>query len=182
MIQGILDGTANREPQFRRFYIKHRYMFLIWTTILNKSVLKWTLNEPRFGIIYFYPGKIGIWGLQHSLWSWKHWKSQFFYFLLSWKCMENWFFIFPHILKILKSRPSSKLLSCITYNQSLTFHYYSIFSYTIGPKKICSVKCAKYVHCSFWTCRSAAKETSCAVLRSWMQLFSWKSKITYTHI
>ena len=60
---------------------EHRYTFLIWTTIFNRSVLNLILYGPRMRINQSHPGNIGNLGLQHSLQFWKYSKIDFLYFL-----------------------------------------------------------------------------------------------------
>ena len=44
---------------FWDFSLNFGYMFLIWTTIFDKSVLKLILYGPRIRINQSYPGNIG---------------------------------------------------------------------------------------------------------------------------
>ena len=64
----------------------------MWTTNLINSVLKLLLYGPRIRIIYSYPGNIGNRGLQHSLSSWKYWKTDFFNSVVSWEYCNTYFF------------------------------------------------------------------------------------------
>ena len=70
---------------------------------LHKSVIQLLLYGPRLRIIYSYNGNIGNWGLQHSLKSWKYWKTNFFYVLPSWNYWKFEFSIFLISWKYWKS-------------------------------------------------------------------------------
>ena len=93
------------------FPTNFRYIFLIGTTHFDKSVLKMILYGPRFRIDQSWPGNIGNWGLQHSLYSWKSWKSQFFNLILSWKYWKSGFFNFLLSWKYWKAEFFKFLLS-----------------------------------------------------------------------
>ena len=51
------------------------YIFIIWTTMFDNSVLKLLLYGPRFRINQSYPGNIGNLSLQHSPESWKYYPN-----------------------------------------------------------------------------------------------------------
>ena len=61
---------------------------------LHKSVIQLLLYGPRLRIIYSYNGNIGNWGLQHSLKSWKYWKTHFSYVRPSWNYWKFEFSMF----------------------------------------------------------------------------------------
>ena len=60
---------------FLDFSLNFGYIFLIWTTIFDNSVLKLLLYGPRFRINQSYPGNIGNLSLQHSPESWKYYPN-----------------------------------------------------------------------------------------------------------